>query len=245
MPNLLDRLSARIAYHHAKSVYERFVANGKDAIRVQDRVLADMVRCSASSAFGRDHGFDQIRDYSDFARRVPVRSYDDMRPYIDRVVAGDFSALLGRRQKVLMFALTSGTTAEPKYIPVTPPFLSEYKAGWNAWGLKALLDHPEAILRGILQMASPMDERTSSSGIPCGAITGLTGPARRSDWSASTTSSRWKWPTSPTRPRATIPPCGLPPPRDVAWLIAANPATLIRLAETAAAHGADPHPRYP
>ena len=85
-----------------------------------------MVRRHASSAFGRDHHFDQVRDYEGFARLVPVRTYDDLRPYIDRVVAGDPRApARTRRQKVLMFALTSGTTAEPKYIPVTDEFLGQ------------------------------------------------------------------------------------------------------------------------
>ncbi len=235
MPGLLDKLSAGIAYHHARRVYERFMAGAADAIRVQDQVLAARIRRHAGSAFGRDHGFDQVRDYADFVRRVPVRGYDDLRPYVDRVVAGDAGALLGPRQKVLMFALTSGTTAEPKHIPVTEEFLAQYRAGWNAWGLKALLDHPRAILRGILQMASPMDEHASPTGIPCGAITGLTARTQK----------------RLVRKYYVVPPevayvadggaryytaMRFAAARDVAWLIAANPATLIRLAETADAH---------
>jgi hypothetical protein len=189
----------------------------------------------AGSTFGRDHGFDRVGDYGDFVRRVPVRSYDDLRGYIDRVVAGDHGALLGRRQNVLMFALTSGTTAEPKYIPVTQEFLAEYRAGWNAWGLKALLDHPQAILRGILQMASPMDERFSAADIPCGAITGLTARTQKRLVRkyyvvplevAYIADAAARYYTAMRFAAA----------RDVAWLIAANPATLIRLAEAADTH---------
>src|SRR5205085_2081588 len=83
------------------------------------------------------------------------------------------AALFGGRQRVLMFALTSGTTAEPKYIPVTQAFLNEYRTGWNAFGIKALLDHPEAILRRIVQVSSRMDENRTPGDVPCGAITGL------------------------------------------------------------------------
>jgi hypothetical protein len=235
MPTLLDRLSARIAYRHARSVYERFLRSAADAVRVQDRVLATKVRRHAGSAFGQDHGLEGVRDYGDYVRRVPVRSYDDLRGYIDRVVAGESSALLGRRQKVLMFALTSGTTAEPKHIPVTREFLCEYRAGWNAWGLKALLDHPQAILRGILQMTSPMDEQISAAGTPCGAITGLTARTQKRlvrkyyvvppevAYIADATARYY------TAMRFAV-------ARDVAWLIAANPATLIRLAEAAGTH---------
>jgi hypothetical protein len=235
MPGLLDRLSAAIAYHHARRAYKRFMACAADAVRVQDQVLAARVRRHAGSAFGRDHGLEQVSNYAGFVRRVPVRSYDDLRPYVDRVVAGDSSALLGARQKVLMFALTSGTTAEPKYIPVTEEFLAQYRAGWHAWGLKALLDHPRAILRGILQMASPMDERASPTGIPCGAITGLTARTQKRlvrryyvvPFEVAHVADGAARYYAAMRFAAA---------RDVAWLIAANPATLIRLAETADAH---------
>lgn len=134
-----------------------------------------------------------------------------------------------------MFALTSGTTAEPKHIPVTEEFLAEYRTGWNAWGLKALLDHPAAILRGILQMASPMDECRTPAGTPCGAITGLTARTQKrlvrkyyvvplEVAYISDAMARYY-----TAMRFAV-------ARDVAWLIAANPATLIHLAETAAGH---------
>jgi hypothetical protein len=235
MPSFVDRISARIAAWHAKRVYERFVADAADAIRVQDRVLADLVRRCASSGFGRDHRLDQVRDYADFARRVPVRSYDALKPYIDRVVRGEPQALLGERQKVLMFALTSGTTAEPKHIPVTEEFLARYRAGWNAWGLKALLDHPQAVLRGILQMASPMDERLSPVGTPCGAITGLTAKTQKRlvrKYYVTPTGSE-SIADAAARYYVTM---RFAAARDVAWLIAASPATLIRLAESAAAH---------
>jgi len=235
MSSLLDRISAQIAYHHARSVYQRFIANAKDAVGVQERVLAEKLRRHADSSFGREHGFGQIRHYSDFARQVPVRCYEQLQPYVERVIRGQTAALLGKRQRVLMFALTSGTTAEPKYIPVTPEFLAEYRAGWNAWGLKALLDHPQAVLRGILQIASPMDERTTEQGIACGAITGLTARTQKRlvrkyyvvpldvAYIADATARYY------SAMRFAI-------ARDVAWLIAANPSTLIRLAETAAAH---------
>src|SRR5262249_57992654 len=94
-------------------------------------------------------------------------------PYIERVRRGETRALLGSRQRVLMFALTSGTTSEPKYIPVTREFLAGYQRGWNGWGVKALLDHPGSFLRCIVQVSRPLCDHVSESGVPCGAITGL------------------------------------------------------------------------
>ena len=56
---------------------------------------------------------------------------------------------------------------------MTKTFLDEYRRGWNAFGIKALLDHRGAFLRKIVQVSSRMDEMRTAAGIPCGAITGL------------------------------------------------------------------------
>ncbi len=73
-----------------------------------------------------------------------------------------------------MFALTSGTTATRKYIPVTDQYLADYKRGWNIWGLKAFRDRPEVAMRPILQMSGDWCETRTETGVPCGAVTGLT-----------------------------------------------------------------------
>src|SRR4029079_7693725 len=138
-----------------------------DAVRVQERVLLAKIRRNAESAFGQDHHFNQIHSYADFARQMPILTYEVHAPYIERVKSGETSAMFGGRQRVLMFALTSGSVGAPKFIPVTQTFLSEYRAGWNAFGIKALLDHPQAVLRKIVQVSSRMDESRTAGGVPC------------------------------------------------------------------------------
>jgi hypothetical protein len=134
-----------------------------------------------------------------------------------------------------MFALTSGTTAQPKYIPITPRVLADCRAGWNIWGLKALLDHPGTMLRHILQVSSPMNDHAAPSGVSCGAITGL----------LAATQKRLvrRYYTSPAAIAGisdavakyyTI--MRLAVPRNVAWAVTANPATLLLLAKTADEH---------
>ncbi len=108
---------------------------------------------------------------------MPVRGYDGHEPYIDRVRQGDVSALFGPGTEVLMFAMTSGTTARPKTIPVTTESLRNYRDAWTIWGILAFDAHPTILekgLRPILQIASNWRETTTPAGIPCGAITGLT-----------------------------------------------------------------------
>jgi hypothetical protein len=234
-PTLGDRVMYVLARVHAQRVYKAFVRATTRAADVQKSVLLANIRRNADSDFGRDHGFDRIRSVADFRCRLPIMTYEDHRPYVERVKEGDTRAMFGGRQRVRMFALTSGTTEQPKYIPVTDAFLEEYKAGWNAFGIKALLDHPQAFLRGIAQVTSRMDETFSPCGIPCGAITGL----------MAATQKRLvrKYYVAP-RCMARIDDAAakyyaimrVSMPRDVAFVITASPATQLKLARTGAEH---------
>jgi hypothetical protein len=144
---------------------------------VQRARLLDLVARNADSQFGRDHHFREIRTPADFRRRVPVRGYEGHEPYIARVREGDSGALFGPGTEVLMFAMTSGTTATPKTIPVTRESLRNYRDGWTIWGIQAFDAHPEILrwgLKPILQLVSNWRETKTAAGIPCGAITGLT-----------------------------------------------------------------------
>jgi hypothetical protein len=164
---------AYLAGKHADSQVRRFLAAHQNTQQTQDRVLGELLAAHAGTAFARDHGLAAARTYEDFRRAVPVRAYEALRPYMDRVLAGETTALLPPGGKVLMFSRSSGSTGLPKHIPVTPRFLAEMRRGWNIFGVKALQDHPAAWLRAILAISSPMHEAVSPTGLPCGAISGL------------------------------------------------------------------------
>ena len=230
--SLFNHAMMVVAMAHAKRMLRGFVKATEHATRVQERVLQSKLRRNADSDYGRRHHFAEIRSYADFIRNVPIQTYEDIRPYIDRVKAGDVQALFGPREKILMFSLTSGTTADPKHIPVTYPFYREYQRGWNIWGLKALLDHREAILRSILQVTSPMDDERTEGGYPAGAITGLLAamqmriirrfyPAPLCVAYIRNHEARYY-----TLTRLSVP-C------DTSWIVTASPATVLRLARTA------------
>ncbi len=97
----------------------------------QQKVFRELIEKARQTAFGRDHDFGSIRDHADFVRRVPVRDYEALRPYVDRVVAGDEDILWPG--KPLYFAKTSGTTSGAKYIPLTKESMPYHiKAARNA-----------------------------------------------------------------------------------------------------------------
>lgn len=83
----------------------------------QRQTFRSLIRAGAHTSFGAEHGFADIRDESDFQKRVPVRDYEGLRPHIDRILAGEKDVLWPGRPSYL--ALTSGTTSGTKYIPLT------------------------------------------------------------------------------------------------------------------------------
>jgi hypothetical protein len=195
----------------------------------QRRVLQRVLRLVADSDFGRQHGLRAVQDLADLRRAVPVRTYEDYRPYIDRLCDGDTNALFTPGTSIQMFATSSGTTAEPKRIPVTPDFVRDYRRGWNVFGLKLLADHPRAFLRAILQVTARHDVGHTAAGIPYGAITGLLARTQkrivRRYYVGRAELAQLE---DPQARYYTLMRLGID--RDVAFAITANPATLIQMA---------------
>lgn len=235
MASVFDHVAARLAYWHAQRVYGRFQRALRDVSTQQQRVLERVLPIVRESEFGREHGLGTVRTPSDLRGALPLTTYEDYRPYVQRVARGETGALFSRGQRVLMFATSSGTTDQPKWIPVTQAFVSDYRRGWNTFGLKLLTDHPRAILRAILQSSGRHDAEYTPAGIPCGAITGLLALSQkrivRRYYVGRPEITHISPPTARyyTLMRMAV-------VRDVAFAITANPATLIQLARTADEH---------
>ncbi len=232
MITFLKRLFGRPVAARARRLARAFHDQAHRAADVQRDLLMRRIARHADSQFGRDHHFSEIRSPQDFRRRVPVAGYDRHEPYIERVRSGDTGALFGPRTEVLMFAMTSGTTNRPKTIPVTPEALRDYREGWTIWGIQAFDSHQEMLrdgLRPILQIASDWRETFSPSGIPCGAITGLTAHMQsrmvRTQYCMPAVASRIKDIESKyyTALRFSI-------YRNLGTIIAANPSTILAIA---------------
>src|SRR5438477_21482 len=119
MLHLIRKYAGRPLVRKTRARAAEFLKQTETAPEVQRDRLRDLIARNAASQFGRDHHFGEIRTAADFRKRVPIRGYDGHEPYIARVREGDTGALFGPGAEVLMFAMTSGTTAQPKTIPVT------------------------------------------------------------------------------------------------------------------------------
>lgn len=106
-----------LAKPFAKLVAAKFYKQSNNAINVQQKLLKALISQAKETAFGKDHNFCNIKTYEDFKKQVPVRDYEALKPYVEKVVAGESDILW--KGKPLYFAKTSGTTSGAKYIPLT------------------------------------------------------------------------------------------------------------------------------
>jgi hypothetical protein len=93
-------------------------------IEVQEKLLAELIETAEDTEFGRKYKFSKIRSYADFSNQVPVHSYEEMKPYIEKTMKGSQNVLWP--SEIIWFSKSSGTTASrSKYIPVSEESLEE------------------------------------------------------------------------------------------------------------------------
>ena len=102
-----------------------------DPATAQDRLLRRYVRRNAATAFGREHGFDRVDSPEAFRRAVPVRTYDEIAPYVDRAASGEPNVLTA--EPVLRLATSSGSTRARKLVPYTAELHREFNRAINPW----------------------------------------------------------------------------------------------------------------
>ncbi|HEY0110685.1 MAG TPA: GH3 auxin-responsive promoter family protein [Fibrella sp.] len=138
----------------------------------QQRWFRQLVDRAAQTQFGRDHHFADIRTQADFRQAVPIRDYEALKPYVERVTHGEPNILWPG--KPAYFAKTSGTTSGTKYIPLTTESLPNHINSArdallcyvNETGNSAFLDKKLIFLSG----SPELDEK---AGIHTGRLSGI------------------------------------------------------------------------
>lgn len=113
-------LSRAFAYIVCRSVRH----DGRKAGTIQMQLLRSLTGKAKDTAFGRDHAFGDIRTYNDFREKVPVRDYEGLKAYFERVKSGEEDVLWKGRP--IYLSKTSGTTSGAKYIPITADSISNH-----------------------------------------------------------------------------------------------------------------------
>lgn len=138
----------------------------------QQETLRNIVSMARPTAFGRDHGFDSIRSYDDFKKQVPVRDYESLKPYIDRILKGEPDVLW--KGKPAYLAKTSGTTSGTKYIPISHESkYSHFNSARNSTLAYVHETGNASFLDGHLIFLSGSPELDEIAGIKTGRLSGI------------------------------------------------------------------------
>ena len=163
---------SKIASPFAQLTARNIDRASRNAIDLQFKIFKNLIEIGTNTLFGKDHNFRGIKTYTDFTKNVPLRDYEQLKPYVERIKHGEANILW--RGKPAYFAKTSGTTSGVKYIPISKEsipnhFGSARNALFNYYaqtGNGTWLDHKIIFLSG-----SP--ELDDIHGIPTGRLSGI------------------------------------------------------------------------
>jgi len=140
--------------------------------KTQNKVFKYLIDQAKNTAFGKDHDFQSISSYEDFKKQVPIRDYEGLKNYIERVVDGEPDVLW--KGKPLYFAKTSGTTSGIKYIPISKESIPFHIAGARDALLNYIYETGKSeFLDGKLIFLSGSPEMEKKNGIYVGRLSGI------------------------------------------------------------------------
>lgn len=148
------KIKSTIAGWVAKFIANKLYKEQKEAVAIQQRMLKELISSAHKTAFGKDHHFSSIKTYEDFKKSVPIRDYEGLKEYIERIAAGEEDILWPG--KPTYFCKSSGTTSGTKYIPITDVSIKEQIAAArnsllmyiNETGNASFFDHKMIFLQG-------------------------------------------------------------------------------------------------
>jgi acyl-CoA synthetase (AMP-forming)/AMP-acid ligase II len=166
------KFKSLLAKPFASIVSSRIRKEMQRAVEDQDSILTDLVKTGRKTDFGADHKFEAIQSYNEYKQAVPIRDYEQFKPYINRIKEGKHNVLW--KGVPIYLAKTSGTTSGIKYIPITKESISNHiDTARNALlnymsetGNSSFADGKMIFLSG-----SPELERVG--GIPTGRLSGI------------------------------------------------------------------------
>lgn len=141
-------------------------------VETQQKVFSSHMAVLAQTAFGRDHDITANTTYEQFKKQVPVRDYEALRPYLERVVAGEENVTW--KGKPLYLSKTSGTTSGVKYIPISKESMPNHiNCARNALLMYINETGNAAFIDGGLIFLSGSPELDKKNGIFTGRLSGI------------------------------------------------------------------------
>jgi hypothetical protein len=165
-------IKSLLAKPFANYIYKQVKKGMETAVHDQQVIFHHLMKDAAKTVFGKEHGFESIKTHKDFVKQVPIRDYEDFKPYIEQVKHGKHNILW--KGQPIYFAKTSGTTSGVKYIPISKDSIPNHiNTARNALlcymaetGNSQFADGKMIFLSG-----SPVLERVG--GVPTGRLSGI------------------------------------------------------------------------
>ena len=155
-----------------RTSYKDFYEGTKRCGVEQNQVLLSIVNSNKNSIFGENHSFDTIATYQDFKKLVPVNTYEDLKPYIvEQAKNKNTKSIIS--DEIIMFNKTSGTTSEPKLIPVTRQTLKGLKKSQQISMYLQYKSQSLGYVGKVMGIVSPAIDSMSEYNIPVGSASGL------------------------------------------------------------------------
>lgn len=156
----------------ARRSVTRVLRSALDPVATQQAVLRSLIAGGKDTAFGKEHGLEQVTDHATLVKIIPLRDYEALRPWIERIVHGERNVLWPGVP--LYLCKTSGTTSGAKYIPITkeslPNHIGSARNALFAYiarsGNTAFVDGKMIFLQG-----SPVLDRKGK--VPSGRLSGI------------------------------------------------------------------------
>ena len=140
-------------------------------LKVQEKVLYRILQKNKKTKYGIEHNFSKIKTIEEFRKQVQINSYENLKPYIELIKKGEQNILT--KDKVLFFAVSSGTTSAQKYIPITKERTKIFKRELMLWSKNILDKNFRGVSKGkTLYFAAAEYLGETESKIPYGNITG-------------------------------------------------------------------------
>jgi len=103
--------------YFARTIVKKNLRWKNNAVNAQNKLMISLIKTAKDTQFGIDHKFSAINNYSDFKQNIPIRDYEYLLEYIEKIKNGEENILWPR--KPIYFCKTSGTTSGAKYIPIS------------------------------------------------------------------------------------------------------------------------------
>lgn len=160
--------------------YRKLVKASKNPAQAQEQTLRRILTLGKDTEFGKEHKFDYILEaagYDELIKRyqemITPSDYEDYRPYIDRHKNGEENVLVPG--KPMMYATTSGTTKEPKWIPITQVYLDTvYGKMTKVWLYNYIQNRPKSFYGKLVTIVGKDVEGYAPDGTVAGSVSGVT-----------------------------------------------------------------------